>query len=133
MDGRKNMNKYDKMLASNKKASEAKIELAQKIMLEMMDKGVKVTVTRLMEKTGLSRGFFYKNPEIRKMFNEVQEKQGGLTEARRGILDLAMDNEIEMLNEKLRVLQRENDSLKIENQRLKQIAERKAMSNFKKL
>lgn len=133
MDGRKNMNKYDKMLASNKKASEEKIELAQKIMLEMMDKGVKVTVARLMEKTGLSRGFFYKNPEIRKMFNEVQEKQGGLTEARRGILDLAMDNEIEMLNEKIRVLQRENDSLKIENQRLKQIAERKAMSNFKKL
>lgn len=133
MDGRKNMNKYDKMLASNKKASEAKIELAQKIMLEMMDKGVKVTVTRLMEKTGLSRGFFYKNPEIRKMFNEVQEKQGGLTEVRRGILDLAMDNEIEMLNEKIRVLQRENESLKFEIQRLKQMAERKAMSNFKKL
>ena len=127
------MNKYDKMLASNKKASEEKKELAKKTILEMMDKGIKVTVPKLMEKTGLSRGFFYKNPEIRKLLDEVQERQVGMTDPRRGILDIAMDNEIVMLHEQIRALQRENDALKSENKRLQKSIDRKAANHFRNL
>ena len=60
------MNKYDKMLALNKKASDEKIERARKAIFELMDDKEKVTVPKLMQKTGLSRGFFYKNPDVRR-------------------------------------------------------------------
>lgn len=127
------MNKYDKMLAFNKETSREKVELARKTILEMVDDGIKVTVPKLMTKTGLSRGFFYKNPTIRKMLDEVQEQQIGIKDPRRTILDMAMDNEIVMLHEQIRALQRENDALKSENKKLKQSVERKAVNQFRNL
>lgn len=133
MYGRQNMSKYDKMIALNKVTSQEKITLAKNTILEMVEEGVKVTIPKLVTKTGLSRGFFYKNSTIRMLLDDVQEKQIGMKDLKRGILDLAMDNEIEILKEKIRALQMENDTLKSENKRLKQIAERKAMNNFKKL
>ena len=78
MDGRKNMSKYDKMIALNKETSLEKITLARNTILEMVEEGV-------------------------------------------------------ILKEKILALQRENETLKSENKRLKQMAERKAMNNFKKL
>lgn len=127
------MNKYDRMLAFNKETSREKVELARKTILEMVDDGIKVTVPKLMTKTGLSRGFFYKNPTIRKLLDEVQEQQIGIKDPRRTILDMAMDNEIVMLHEQIRALQRENDALKSENKRLKQSVERKAVNQFRNL
>ena len=56
------MNKYDRMLAVNKQASEAKIEKARREIVRMVDDGEKVSIQKLMQRTGLSRGFFYKNP-----------------------------------------------------------------------
>lgn len=133
MDGRPNMNKYDKMIALNKETSKVKVELARKTILEMMEDGVKVTVPKLMAKTGLSRGFFYKNPIIRKMLNEVQQQQAGMTDPRRRILDMAMDNEIVMLHEQIRALQRENETLKSENRKLQQSVERRTVNQFRNL
>ena len=51
------MDRYEKMLECNRKASDEKIERARKAIFELMDEGERVTVPRLMEKTGLSRGF----------------------------------------------------------------------------
>lgn len=59
--GRRNMNKYDTMLAVNKKRNKRKIDTAKKEIYKMLENGEKVTVTKLIEQTGLSRGFFYKN------------------------------------------------------------------------
>ena len=61
MDGARNMNKYDTMLAVNKKRNKRKIDTAKKEIYKMLENGEKVTVTKLIEQTGLSRGFFYKN------------------------------------------------------------------------
>ena len=58
MDGVRNMSKYDKMIALNKQRSDEKIDTAIKAIYKMMDEGEKVTVPKLMQKTGLSRGFF---------------------------------------------------------------------------
>ena len=66
------MNKYEKMLECNRKASDEKIERARKAIFELMDEGEKVTVPKLMEKTGLSRGFFYKNPSVRQTLDRVE-------------------------------------------------------------
>jgi hypothetical protein len=60
------MSKYEKMLALNKRVSDEKIERARKAIIQLMDEGERLTVPRLMEKTGLSRGFFYKNSTVRK-------------------------------------------------------------------
>lgn len=127
------MNKYDKMIALNKEASKEKVELARKTMLEMMDDGIKVTIPRLMEKTGLSRGFFYKNPTIRKLLDEVQEQQGSMADPRREILDMAMDKEITLLHEQIRKLQRENDNLRKENQKLQNSVNNKMATHFRNL
>lgn len=69
------MNKYEKMLALNRKASDEKIERARKAILQLMDEREPVTVLKLMEKTGLSRGFFYKNPMVRKELDRAFEQQ----------------------------------------------------------
>ena len=60
------MSKYDKMLEVNHKQSVEKIQRAKLTIQEMIEEEDKVTVPKLMQKTGLSRGFFYKNPEVRK-------------------------------------------------------------------
>ena len=57
MDGARNMNKYDTMLAVNKKRNKRKIDTAKKEIYKMLENGEKVTVTKLIEQTGLSRGF----------------------------------------------------------------------------
>ena len=60
MDGARNMNKYDTMLAVNKKRNKRKIDTAKKEIYKMLENGEKVTVTKLIEQTGLSRDFFTK-------------------------------------------------------------------------
>lgn len=127
------MSKYDKMVACNKKISAVKIELARKTILEMMDEGEKVTVPKLMAKTGLSRGFFYKNPTIRNLLNQTLEQQAGMADPRRGILDMVMDSEIVMLHEQIRDLQSENEQLKAENKKLQKALEKKNMSLLRSL
>lgn len=133
MDGVKNMNKYDKMVECNRRVSIEKIELARKTILEMVEEEERVTVPKLMAQTGLSRGFFYKNPTVRGLVDEAAERQAGMDDPRKGILDMVMDNEIENLHEQLRVLRMENEQLKAENQRLKNALDRKNANILKNL
>ena len=64
------MSKYDKMVECNQKVSREKIDLARKTILDMMEEGEKVTIPKLMAQTGLSRGFFYKNPTVRNLLDQ---------------------------------------------------------------
>ena len=52
------MSKYGKMLEVNHEQSLEKIQRAKLTILEMIEEEDKVTVPKLMQKTGLSRGFF---------------------------------------------------------------------------
>ena len=45
---------------------------------EMIEEEDKVTVPKLIQKTGLSRGFFYKNPEVRKAVDHALQVQAGM-------------------------------------------------------
>lgn len=107
-----NMSKYEKMVACNRQSSLEKIDLAKKAIFEMLDDGDKITIPKLMAKTSLSRGFFYKNPIVRNVLDKALEQQVGMTDPRKAILDMAMDNEIAALHEKIRSLQAENERLK---------------------
>ena len=131
MDGVMNMNKFDKMVECNRRISIEKIDLARKTILDMVEEGERVTVQRLMAQTGLSRGFFYKNPTVRKLVDEAGERQAGMTDPRKGILDMVMDNEITNLHEKMRILRVEK--LKEENQRLKKALDKKNRNILKNL
>ena len=107
------MNKYDRMIALNKQASEEKIEKARREIVRMVDDGEKISVQKLMQRTGLSRGFFYKNPAVRKEIDRALEQQAGMVDPRREVMDMAMNSELAMLHKQM-------DELKAENERLRQ-------------
>lgn len=123
------MNKYDKMIEENQRKSKEKICLAQQTIHDMMANKERITVPKLMKKTGLSRGFFYKNPTIRDLMNQAIEEQAGMIDPRREILNMAMEKQIELLNQKVAALSRENKELKRKNEKL-QKALRKQDLNF---
>lgn len=59
----------------------------------------RITVPKLMKMTGLSRGFFYKNPTVRKEMDDAVQNQAGLIDPRRAIIDRAMEGRIELLEQ----------------------------------
>ena len=71
------MSKYSKMVESNQKASKEKIDCAIQTIKEMLEKEEQLLVCDLVRKTGLSRAFFYKNPDVSKFLNEARQQQEG--------------------------------------------------------
>ena len=55
----------------------------RKEIYKMLENGEKVTVTKLIEQTGLSRGFFYKNEEVRALLDRAVEQQAGMVSPKR--------------------------------------------------
>lgn len=91
----------------------------------MVEEGEKVTIPKLIAKTGLSRGFFYKNPMVRQALDKALEQQVGMIDPRRSVLDMAMDNEIVALHERIRELQQENQRLRAENEKMQKALSRR--------
>lgn len=131
MDGAKNMNKYDNMIERNRKVSEEKIARAKSAIRGMIEDEVKVTIPKLMEKTGLSRGFFYKNPEVRKEIDRALDLQAGMVDSKRKILDMVMENRIGMLEQTISKLKKENHELKQQNEKLQKLLNKKNLSILK--
>lgn len=128
-----NMNKYDNMLAINRERSREKITSAKIAIRELMEDGERISVPKLMKLTGLSRGFFYKNAEVRRELDDAIQQQAGTINPRRKILDQAMDSRIEQLQNQLAQLQRENAELKKENAKLHKALSRKNLNLIKSL
>lgn len=126
------MNKYDRMLAVNKQASEAKIEKARREIVRMVDDGEKVSIQKLMQRTGLSRGFFYKNPQVRKEIDRAMEQQAGLVDPRREVLDMAMNHELAMSQQEAERLRKENEQLRQELEVAKKALAKKNVGVLKK-
>ena len=127
------MSKYDNMIEENKKKSKEKIITAQNAIHEMIASKERITVPKLMKKTGLSRGFFYKNPVIRDALNQAIEQQAGMIDPRREILNMAMEKQIELLNQKVVALTRENDELKKRNEKLQKALKKQDLNFIKNL
>lgn len=129
----KNMNKYDKMIEENQKKSREKIEAARRAIYDMIEDRERITVPKLMKKTGLSRGFFYKNPIIREEMDRAVEQQAGMIDPRREILNMALKKQIDLLNQKVANLTRENGELKKENGKLKKALKKQDLNFIKNL
>ena len=127
------MNKYDKMIEENQRKSKEKICLAQQTIHDMVTNKERITVPKLMKKTGLSRGFFYKNPTVRDLMNQAVEEQAGMIDPRREILNMAMEKQIELLNQKVAALTRENGELKKKNEKLQKALKKQDLSFIKNL
>ena len=126
------MNKYDRMLEVNKQASEAKIEKARREIVRMVDDGEKVSIQKLMQRTGLSRGFFYKNPQVRKEIDRALEQQAGLMDPRREVLDMAMNHELAVVQQEAERLRKENEQLRQELEVAKKALAKKNVGVLKK-
>ena len=121
------MNKYDKMVEINRERSDEKITAARLAIRKLMENGEQICIPQLMKMTGLSRGFFYKNPIIRAEIDQAVE-QVGMVNPRKHILDKAMDDRIGFLMQELAMLKRENNTLKQENEKLKKALAKKSRS-----
>lgn len=119
------MNKYDKMVEINRERSDEKITAARLAIRKLMENGEQICIPQLMKMTGLSRGFFYKNPIIRVEIDQAVE-QVGMVNPRKHILDKAMDDRIGLLMQELAMLKRENSTLKQENEKLKKALTKKS-------
>ena len=95
------MSKYDKMVALNEERSKEQIERAKQAIWAMVDQEEKVTIPKLMQKTGLSRGFFYKNNVVRGELDRALECQVGMIDPRRSIINHAMDHQIRQMQRKI--------------------------------
>lgn len=84
------MNKYDMMIACNRKTSEEKVNRAVTEIRQMLTDREKVTVPKLVKRTGLSRGFFYKNETVRKEMDRALEQQAGMIDPKRYIGDIVI-------------------------------------------
>lgn len=113
------MNKYDTMVTKNRQRSEEKIAQARKAIRELQMGQERITVPKLMKMTGLSRGFFYKNPIVRAEISQALEQQAGTIDPRRNILDQAMGGRIALLEQQIRELKQEIERLQKENQKLR--------------
>ncbi len=129
----KNMNKYDKMIEENQKKSREKIETARRAIYDMIADRERITVPKLMKKTGLSRGFFYKNPTIREEMDRAVEQQAGMIDPRREVLNMALEKQIDLLNQKIANLTRENGELKKEKARLQKALKKQDLNFIKNL
>ena len=127
------MSKYDKMLELNKRKSEEKVERAVLAIRTMVLEKEKVSVPALMQKTGLSRGFFYKNPIVRSEIDAAMEQQAGMVDPRRNIISQAMEAEMNLLRQQLQKLKSENENLIKENQKLKKALSKKELNLIKQL
>lgn len=127
------MNKYDSMIACNKKASGEKVNRAVTEIRQMLTEREKVTVPKLTKRTGLSRGFFYKNETVRKEMDRALEQQAGMIDPKRYIGDIVLKNRINVLEEQIRELKREKEQMEKENVRLRKALNKKDLNVLKTL
>ena len=110
--------KYDKMVEITQAESQRKMEIARNAISDMERKMERVTVAGLVRKTGLSRGFFYKNPIIREELDNAIRNQGACYNPRQVIIDKAMNEKLLILKSELRKIKSKSQELEAENQEL---------------
>jgi len=98
LGGRLLMAKYDKMNEANRQESEKKMQLAIAEIRRTASEGTAISVSDLSRNTGLSKGFFYKNEQVRNILNEEKEKQnqGTLAQIKREVRDKSLEKQVEL-------------------------------------
>lgn len=127
--------KYDTMLAKNKVESEQKIRTAKATIHEMLEQGEEITVANLVNKTGLSRGFFYKNPIVRQeLETSIYKQRVAYGKPCKVASRDVTEEELLKKNSRIEELETQNEELSAMNQKLlHEIEELKKKVNKKEL
>ncbi len=117
--------KYDKMIEITQTESRRKMEVAKKTISGMLDNMERITVAELVKRTGLSRGFFYKNQMVRRELDDAIHRQEAIFKNQHPVI---MDKELEdtMVDLKLELLKAktQNEELAKSNEQLRQQVEK---------
>ena len=110
------MAKYDKMNEVNRQESRRKIQLAVEEIRRTASEGKSLSVAELSQNTGLSRGLFYNNEEVKSVLNEEREKadQGKMEQIKWEVREKSLEKQVEIYQNELRKLLEENERLKKE-------------------
>lgn len=129
------MEKFEKMVKQNQAESREKISSAIAAIIEMEQAGERVQICELTKRTGLSRGFFYKNATVRKELDRALELQRGMTftNPRKAVLDVAMEKQIVLLTKQVEKQKKQIAELEAENKKLKKALDRKELAFLKQL
>ena len=140
--------KYDKMIEITQAESRRKMEVAKKAISGMLDNMERITVAELVKRTGLSRGFFYKNKMVRRELDAAIHRQESIFKNQHPVImdkeleDTMVDLRLELLKSKTKneelseqnqELQKKNEQLQQEIERLNKRLSRKEVSVLKKL
>lgn len=104
--------KYDKMVAITRAESQKKMNIAKNTISDMLKNTERITVAELVKRTGLSRGFFYKNEFIRREMDDAIHRQEAIFKDRQ-LKNSVLDLKLELLRVKA-----ENGKLSEQNQEL---------------
>lgn len=123
------------MVAHKKGKSKEKTELALSEIKNMFRNQQEISVAELVKRTGLSRGFFYKNETVRNAFEKTRKQQIGIDfhSSKKKIFDTAMEKEILLLKAENIKREEEIRRLKSELEKYKKAVERLQISSFKSL
>ena len=129
------MTKYDRMVEVNQERSRFKEETAIRAMRKLYDKQEQITVKTLVDKTGLSRAFFYKNETVNSELERLRAMQSNIdfTARRRIILDKVSKKRIAELEKENEELKKRIIILTERNNLLEKAAQKRKVDYFNEL
>lgn len=111
--------KYDKMIEITQAESQRKMEVAKKAISGMLDNMERITVAELVKRTGLSRGFFYKNQMVRRELDDAIHRQEAIFKNQHPvIMDRQLENSMAELRLELLKAKTKNEELAVQNREL---------------
>ena len=117
--------KYDKMIEITQAESRRKMEVAKKAISSMLDNMERITVAELVKRTGLSRGFFYKNQMVRRELDDAIHRQEAIFKNQHPvIMDKELENTVVDLKLELLRAKTQNEELVKSNEQLRQQVEK---------
>ena len=113
--------KYDKMKECNQEENRKKVELAITEIKKMETEGKRISVSELSRNTGLSKAFFYKNKDVRSIWDvsTEQQREKNFVAIKEEVKRMSLERQVEFYEKKIKELIRENESLQAENAKLK--------------
>lgn len=117
------MAKYDKMIEENKRENQRKVKVAIDEIKKIESEGKKVLISEVAARTGLSRSFFYKNDQVRSVLDEMNQnhKNERFTFIKEEVKNKSLERQNAYFKKQLEEVIAENEELKAENRRLREI------------